>query len=112
MPPLGMEWTAAEGEQLTWKLRGGYAYEPSPAPEQQGETNFIDNDKHTLSAGVGVSIAKVTEILPRPFDIDLYFSGTFLPERSHRKLSPIDPVGDYVAGGAVFAGGVTSRWHF
>jgi long-chain fatty acid transport protein len=109
---LGFEWTASTGEHTTWQVRGGYAYEPSPAPEQQLETNFVDNDKHTLSAGLGLSVARVTEILPRPFDIDLFLSATFLPERSHRKLSDVDPVGDYVARGLVFASGVSTRWHF
>jgi Outer membrane protein transport protein (OMPP1/FadL/TodX) len=109
---LGAEWTAATSKHLTWQIRGGYSYEPSPAPEQQGETNFVDNDKHTLSAGLGVSVARVTKVLLRPFDIDLYLSAGVLPERKHRKLSEIDPVGDYTAAGVVFAAGVSTRWHF
>lgn len=112
VPRLGVEILAGRTRRTTWRVRGGYAYEPSPAPEQRGESNFVDNDKHTLSAGVGVSVARVTEILPRPFDLDLFVAGTFLPDRAHRKFSPIDPIGDYVSAGAVFATGLMTRWHF
>jgi long-chain fatty acid transport protein len=112
VPRLGVEWLAAEGSQMSWRARAGYAWEPSPAPEQTEETNFVDNDKHTFSLGVGLEVARVTEILPRPFDLDAYVALTVLPARSHAKLSPIDPVGDYVSKGRVLAGGITTRWHF
>lgn len=112
VPRLGVEVLAARGRHTEWRVRAGYAYEPSPAPEQRGETNFVDNDKHTFSLGGGVQIRRVTEILPRPFDLDLYLAATVLPDRAHRKLSPVDPIGDYVSDGVVLAGGVCSRWHF
>jgi long-chain fatty acid transport protein len=109
---LGVEFTAAVRPHATWKLRAGYAYEPTPAPEQRGETNFVDNDKHTFSAGLGISVHDVSKILVRPFDLDFYFAGTWLPDREHSKLSPIDPVGDYVSSGYVLAGGMSTKWRF
>jgi long-chain fatty acid transport protein len=109
---IGFEWLAAERRHTTWRLRGGYAYEPSPAPEQRGETNFVDNDKHTFSAGLGVQVRDVSKILLRPFDLDFYFAATWLPEREHSKLSPVDPVGDYVSRGYVLAGGMATKWRF
>ncbi len=112
VPRIGVEYTASSERHTQLQVRAGYAYEPSPAPEQVAETNFIDNDKHTFSAGMGVSIAGVTDVLPRPVDFDLYLAATFLPDRAHRKLSPTDAVGDYVSSGFVFAWGVASRWHF
>ncbi len=111
-PHVGLEWLAARTRHTTWRARAGYAYEPSPAPEQRGETNFVDNDKHTLSLGLGVAFAHVTEVLPLPFDVDLYAAGTFLPERVHRKYLPIDAVGDYVSEGFVLQMGLGTRWHF
>ncbi len=49
VPRVGVEF-----EALPWLLlRFGYFYQPSPAPEQDGFTNLIDNDKHVLSIGVG-----------------------------------------------------------
>jgi long-chain fatty acid transport protein len=112
VPRLGVEVLAHQGPHTRWMVRGGYAWEPSPAPEQQGETNLIDNDKHTVSLGLGVEVARVTEVLPRPFDVDVYVATTFLPERAHRKISIVDPVGDYVSDGYVLAAGLTTRWHF
>jgi hypothetical protein len=111
-PRLGVEVIAAAAKSATWLVRAGYAYEPSPAPEQRGETNLVDNDKHTLSLGLGLTLPRLGAIVPRPLDIDLYFAGTLLPEREHRKLSLIDPIGDYESKGYVLSGGVATRWRF
>jgi long-subunit fatty acid transport protein len=108
VPRLGVEY--AIGDALA--LRGGYVYEPSPAPEQVGETNFIDDDKHTLSAGGGLTVSHIGEIIPRPMSIDVYAAITLLEGRSHAKLSAADPIGDYHSGGHVWQGGVTSSWRF
>jgi long-subunit fatty acid transport protein len=112
VPRVGAEWRVARTPHATWQARAGYAYEPSPAPEQRGETNFVDNDKHTFSLGLGVAVAHVTEVLPLPFDVDLYTAATWLPERSHRKLLITDAVGDYVSRGLVLQAGLGTRWHF
>jgi long-chain fatty acid transport protein len=108
VPRLGVEWQAVDG----LFLRGGYAFEPSPAPEQRGETNFVDNDKHTLSAGIGLTVPGLGVVVPRPFDIDFFLAAGILPERQHRKLSPIDGVGDYASSGTVLSGGLATRWRF
>jgi hypothetical protein len=112
VPRVGVEVLAARSRHTEWRLRAGYAYEPSPAPEQDSETNFVDNDKHTISTGIGVAVSRITDVLPRPFDIDVYVAATFLSERFHRKHSPIDRIGDYVSRGFVIAWGVGTRWHF
>lgn len=112
VPRLGLELTAMDRPGSALLVRAGYAFEPSPAPEQRGETNFVDNDKHTLSAGLGLEVRGLGKLLTRPFDLDLYVSGSLLPERTHRKLSLIDPVGDYQSKGSVLSGGVASRWRF
>ncbi|MBT8492419.1 MAG: outer membrane protein transport protein [Deltaproteobacteria bacterium] len=112
VPRLGIEWQALRSERIAVAVRGGYSYEPSPAPEQRDENNFVDNDKHTISLGVGGSFRKLTEIIPLPFELDAYFAFTMLPERTHRKLSAADPVGDYSANGSVLQLGLGSRWRF
>jgi len=112
VPRVGVEWRAARTRHTTWEVRAGYAWEPTPAPPQQGESNFVDNNKHTFSAGLGVGVAKVTQVLPRPFEIDLYGAVTWLPAREHEKLAATDPVGDYVSKGVVVQLGLGSRWHF
>ncbi len=112
IPRLGVEYVLRHAPRRTWRVRGGYTYEPSPAPEQFGATNFIDNDKHTLSAGAGVEIPDLGGIVLRPVTIDLSLVTTFLPEREHRKLIAVDPVGDYRSRGVVLAGALSSRWRF
>lgn len=111
-PRLGVEVLAARTSRTEWRIRAGYAYDPSPAPEQVRSSNFIDNDKHTVSAGLGLRLSRVTDILPRPFDLDLYGALTMLPRRDHHKLSPVDPTGDISAEGHVIAFGVSSSWAF
>lgn len=109
---LGAELVAVSTTHTAVQLRAGYAYEPTPAPEQVAESNFVDNDKHTVALGAGVSLRDVTELLPLPFDIDAYVAVSLLPERNHRKLSATDPVGDYVSGGWIVSAGVSSSWRF
>lgn len=112
VPRLGMEWVAADSGKRALALRAGYQYEPTPTPEQMGESNFIDNDKHTLSFGAGLTLRKVSSIMPRPLSFDAFFAVTTLTEKSHRKLSSVDTIGDYRADGRVFQGGVTMRVRF
>lgn len=112
VPRVGAEYRAFTGYHVSVDVRGGYAYEPSPAPEQTDENNFVDNDKHTVSVGAGALLKEITEIVPLPFSIDAYFSFTVLPERTHRKMSAADPVGDYSADGTVWNLGLGSRWSF
>lgn len=112
VPRLGVEHLAWVTSGRALRVRGGYSYEPSPAPEQIGETNFIDNDKHTVTAGAGLQLAHFGEIILRPLDLDAYLGVTLMPGRDHHKLSPVDPIGDYHAGGHVLTAGLTSRWRF
>ncbi len=112
IPRLGIEAPLYQDEMIQMIARGGYSYEPTVAPEQTGETNFVDNDKHTVSTGLGIEFDGLGSIVTQPVSFDLYMALTVLPERSHRKLSPIDPVGDYRAGGWIAAFGMSSRWRF
>ncbi len=112
VPRLGVEWVARRTPRRVWRVRGGYTYEPSPAPEQSGATNYIDGDKHTLATGAGVELPGLGGVILRPVAIDVSLVTTFLPERSHRKLLAADPVGDYRARGMVIGGALSSRWRF
>ena len=53
VPRLGVEWMMRNSTNHSLFLRGGYSYEPSPAAEQRGNLNLVDNDKHTASVGGG-----------------------------------------------------------
>jgi long-subunit fatty acid transport protein len=111
VPRLGVEWRGAPGRR-TWAARGGYAYEPTVAPEQTGESNFVDNDKHTLSLGGGVEWPGLGGVILKPLSLDAFVALTVLAPRTHHKLSPVDPVGDYRSSGYVIVAGLSSRWRF
>jgi long-chain fatty acid transport protein len=112
IPRIGAEWRAWQRPKLALDLRGGYAYEPTPVPEQIGETNLADADKHTFSVGAGLELSRITAILPRPLAIDAHLAVTYLPSRANRKVDALDPVGDFVAGGAIVQLGVMLRSRF
>ena len=112
IPHAGVEWRAWQRSTLGLDLRGGYSYEPTPAPEQIGESNFADADKHTFSVGAGVELSRLTAILPRPLAIDVHAAVTYLPARANRKVDALDRVGDFVADGVIVQLGVTLRSRF
>ncbi len=109
---IGMEWLVSSSSRRDYLVRAGYSYEPTPVPEQVGESNFIDNDKHTVSVGAGLTLRNFSKVLQLPAAFDGYLALTILPERSHRKLSPVNSIGDYRAGGRVLQAGLLTRWRF
>lgn len=107
VPRLGAERSFALGGHTRLAARLGWAYEPSPAPAQTGLTNFVDADRHHLTAGVGVALSDVVRVLPGPLSFDAHVQLIALSERRIQKSSPVDPVGDYVADGFVTSYGAT-----
>ena len=112
IPRVAVEWSALSKRQMEVMVRGGYVYEPSPVSWQLGETNFIDNDKHTVSLGGGLILREVTEVLLRPMSIDLGLAMTMLEPQLHSKISPSDSVGSYRSSGRIVTGSISTRWHF
>lgn len=77
---------AAEGQfpvaaGVTIKARAGYAFEPSPAPEQTGVPNDFDNHRSVIGLGYGLSLAKP---FPR-VDLDLFGQLQVFHDRDHHK---------------------------
>jgi long-subunit fatty acid transport protein len=110
IPRLGLEVGALRGRHAALDVRAGWAYEPSPAPEQQGETNFMDADKHSMTLGLGLTLAGLTELLPRPVHLDVSLGLTLVQARTHRKLMADDPVGDVAGKGHVWQLALSTRW--
>ncbi len=108
---LGAEYLVRGGRRPWW-VRGGYVYEPSPAPAQRGATNLIDNTKHTVSAGLGTELPGIGGIVLLPVSIDLAVAVTMLPDREHQKWIAADPIGDYRSAGTVVVASLGSRWRF
>jgi long-subunit fatty acid transport protein len=112
VPRIGVEARVYERRRIGLDLRGGYAYEATPAPEQIGESNFADSDKHTFALGLGVELRDLRPILALPLALDAHVAVTYLPNRANHKLDPADPVGDFVAAGVVPQIGATLRSRF
>ncbi len=86
VPRLGVDWTLPIGGKSVAHVRGGWFYEPSPAPEQTGASNYWDNDRHVFSVGYGVTLA---DPLP-PLSIDVYYQQHLLVSRTHHKDASVD----------------------
>lgn len=112
VPRLGVEWTAVRTGDLVFDLRVGYFYENSPAPEQRGFSNLVDTDRHAWSLGAGLELLSLRPLIPGSLAVDAHLQYGWLPARTHQKISPIDPVGDYVAQGHIVAGGATLELRF
>lgn len=113
MPRVGVEWLAFWRPWGQIHLRGGYAFEPTPAPEQRTRSmNLVDNHKHHLSAGVGFAFPKLLGILDRPLEMDIHLACIVLEPRSHRKFDLVDPVGDFVSDGVLVSAGFTLKLRF
>lgn len=112
VPRLGVEVTPFRNADVAFQARAGYFYENSPAPAQMGYTNLVDTDRHTWSIGVGLDLFGLRPFLPGWLSLDAHFAYSWLPARAMIKDSPIDPVGDYVAWGNIFAGGLTMEAGF
>lgn len=113
MPAIGVEYKAVDraySERLSFYLRAGYRYEPSPVPAQFGESSLGDADRHILSIGAGLELARLSRILPKPLSLDVFAALGYLPERRFRKLDPSSPIGDFTVGGEVWQAGVQLGW--
>lgn len=107
VPRFGAEYRLVDNDTLALDLRAGYLYERTPFPVQRATTNFVDNDRHTVSLGVGVELRDLRPTLPGSLRIDAHLVYAHMPERTHTKLSPADPVGDYTSSGDQFGFGAT-----
>lgn len=112
VPRVGVEWRIPLGAGHVFSVRGGYFYEKSPIPEQTGGTNFVDSDRHALSAGLGIRLHEITEIIPGDVRFDTHAQYSFLPDRSHAKSSAADLIGDYTSGGHIWSVGAVVGLEF
>ena len=89
-PRVGAEWRFLDREAADLFLRGGYAYEPTPLPEQTGITNYLDSDRHILSAGFGISLARlplIGDLGKNRIHLDLGVQYNHFESSTHRKDS-------------------------
>lgn len=109
VPRVGVEVRVLDLPNVALDARGGYVFEASPAPDQDGDTNFMDSDRHVLALGIGLLLRRPAAWLGADLAIDVHLQHFVFDERLIRKASPIDPVGDYRIDGSIWSfGGTTS----
>lgn len=112
VPRVGVEGVAYEDPSMAVRVRGGFFYEHSPVPEQSGVTNLVDTDRIAFSAGAGLRLTNLRPLLDGFLAFDLHLQYALLPYRTMQKYSLVDPTGDYVAGGHIFAAGLSMEVGF
>lgn len=100
------------GSKVQLDARLGYAYEPTPAPDQPALTNYVDTDKHTIGTGISVTITAWSPHVAAPLSIDLGGQAILLAPRQYKKADPNDPIGDFEASGHLLTFNGTIRWCF
>ncbi len=103
----GVEWRGPHAVAL----RGGWAFDPSPAPAPSPTRNLVDCTRHTLTAGAGITFREPAW-LTGPLSLDTWAAWTHLMPRTVLRDDPTDPVGSYVAGGEMFSLGVSATFRF
>jgi long-chain fatty acid transport protein len=105
----GVEQAWSFGGSADFVVRGGYGFEPSPAPDQPGATNYVDLDRHLFSAGLAGGFFENPRGGEHPVQLDLAVQYTLHTQREYPKDSAADPVGDFVANGESWALMATTR---
>jgi long-subunit fatty acid transport protein len=98
---LGAEYVLG-GKRTHYALRGGYAYIPSPVPEQTGLTSFADNDRHVVSLGFGIDLADWKPILTRPIELSVALQWHHLQSKLTVKDASQFPGEAFSSGGDIF----------
>jgi long-chain fatty acid transport protein len=107
VPHLGVEWRAFARPKVEGFLRAGYEYQKSPIGAQTGLTNYIDRDRHSVSAGMGVRLLKLIPELPGDLRLDGHVQLSELISATTVKQDPSDLIGDYTASGHIWNVGGT-----
>lgn len=113
VPRVGFQYAKAlsgDIKRLNWRL--GYLFHPSPVPDQSGDSNFVDNDRHMFSSGVGLGFQNpwaATDII----DLDFFFQYNWLKTRVVTKntATTIGAPG-YRTGGSILLYGMGIKLRF
>lgn len=121
VPPAGFNDTVSgrigaeyrvETRRIDWALRAGYAYVPTPVPDQTGLTSFADNDRHVLSLGAGMTLADFAPLLTRPVSFNIGLQWHHLMRRLTQKDAMQFPGESFASGGNIFHINATTTVRF
>lgn len=105
-PRLGVEHGIPLSRRAGFRLRGGYAFEPTPLAKQTWKENFLDSSRHVLTAGLAVIGDDAL-----PFSLDVFGQLHLLTTRTHVK-EPEAGQPDVTSGGTITVVGITAGVRF
>ncbi|MDZ4678075.1 MAG: outer membrane protein transport protein [Oligoflexia bacterium] len=92
-------------------LRLGYAFLPTPVPDQSGENNALDTDKHQGFLGAGKSFD--VGFLDNPLQLDLCgFAHYLVPKDVRKTVSTFIGAPGYKIGGMIYGYALTATAEF
>ncbi len=89
---VGVEWQR-DLRRVTFALRGGYAFEPSPLQSFRGLPLYADNDRHIVAVGGGVTLPHLLPILKKALSFDVALQIHALIPRRYEKDPQLGGVG-------------------
>jgi len=106
VPRIGLEFDPTS----RLALRCGYFYEPSPIPDQTKISNYLDNDRHAFSFGLGYTFMDPLRVIKPPIVTDIVFQYIHMPTR--KTIKPSGVPGGFETEGEVFSVGFNVTLNF
>lgn len=114
VPRVGAEYSWLREGKTFQKLayRAGYLFHPTPVPDQTRDSNFVDNDRHSFTGGVGLGFKnpwRDNDLM----ELDFFAQYNWLVRREIRKISSTN-VGapGYATGGNILLYGMAGSIRF
>jgi long-chain fatty acid transport protein len=109
VPRLGIDYKVSDRTHLY----AGYFYEPSPVPDQRTANDYLDMDRHVLSAGAGVTFDAPFPFWRKELEVQGFFQGQIMEPRGIQKSRDGDSYGpNYSIKGYILQGGVSLVFHY
>jgi long-chain fatty acid transport protein len=109
---IGAEYRFHPSPAIALAARAGYVYEPTPVPAQTGATNYMDSDKHVVTAGVGLTVDGDGEVVKRPVSLDAFTQVHLLERRLVTKSDVASAVPPYWFDGTICVLGLSGTLRF
>lgn len=103
VPRVGVTYDLENGQSL----RLGYAFRPSPVPDQKGDSNFLDSDRHIIGLGHSFKFGSLFGLVDGNFSFDSHLQAQRFVSKKVDKTGPSTTIGfpGYTIAGTVFSYG-------
>jgi hypothetical protein len=112
VPRFGAEFRHDVHAKVGLSLRVGYAWSPSPVPDQTLLTSFADNHRHVVALGAGIELRELVRVLEKPLRLDFAFQLHALEGRRTTKDPRYFPGQQFSSGGVIAHFSVTLEGRF